>query len=214
VLEDVAGFRWSALNLSEWQFPDPTFSGLLPGMTSTQDLIDFSVRMDSAGFYDLPGDLNRTFQRFSLSDGSYKLISIDGVDCLDVAQTSSFTSFCEIGTDSIYDADIYLFYNSCDPLNCGGPPVGVAASFNIQSWSGTPALEGSYLTFDNFNGTHYLELALEDFTLFIGATLTAIPGHTAIDSWDRLRGGSVIQFDYLGSTWVFERQSSQDAPFR
>ncbi len=35
----VPVITWDATQYSEWQFPDPTFSGLLPGFTSTDDLL-------------------------------------------------------------------------------------------------------------------------------------------------------------------------------
>ena len=38
--ETVAVFRWTALNLDEWTLPDPTFSGILPGMMMTSDLFE------------------------------------------------------------------------------------------------------------------------------------------------------------------------------
>ena len=38
--ETVGVFRWTELNLDQWTLPDPTFSGILPGMSTTSALFD------------------------------------------------------------------------------------------------------------------------------------------------------------------------------
>ena len=38
------------------------------------------------------------------------------------------------------------------------------------------------------------------------ATYVDQPGYTSVDAYFRRRGGSTLTFDYLGATWVFEKQ--------
>ena len=67
--ETVGVFRWTDLNIDEWTLPDPTFNGILPEMITMADLLDSDLGFDEF------------FSEFSLTGGSYTLISRAGIDC-------------------------------------------------------------------------------------------------------------------------------------
>jgi len=179
--ETVVLFRWTDLNVSDWTFPDVTFSGMLPGMTQ-QNLVE---DLGAGGlFFDL-----------SLVGGFYQLITVDGQDCLDTFTTTGFG--CTVNSGTYIDG-------SLDIDGFDGTPV---ASLNL---SGTPYsfAYGPYTVVDNA-GDIEITLDLVDDSLSpltLTAAFTDNPGYTSYDSHGRERGGSLITIDWQGETWIFEKQ--------
>ena len=180
--ESVAHFQWVELNLDEWTFPDPTFSGILPGIT-TPDLFELG--------FDGP------FFEWSLTGGYYELITVDGLDCQ--ADLAGGGSGCPVGGD--------FFYNgSLDVDGYDGMP-----EVWINLWGSTSVTAlGSYDVVDNMDGTHTVNMdtVLQDGSntpLILAVTFTDMPGYTSRDAFFRTRGGSTMEVQYLGSTWVFEK---------
>lgn len=181
--ETVGFFRWTDLNLSEWTFPDPTFSGLLPGMT-TAELID-------------PLGFDEFFFELSLTSGYYQLFSVDGVDCFLAQMNTGFG--CPVGSDFFHGGTIDI--NGYD----GMPQVYLSLSGQLSFVDAS----GTYVVTDNQDGTHTIDLDMvtNDGTqtpLVLAATLIDSPGYT-VDQYFRSRGGSSIEISYLGSVWLFEK---------
>jgi len=181
--EEVPHFTWDALNLPDWTFVDPTFSGILPGMTNT-------------GLYDL--DLDEFFFEFSLTGGYYELITVDGLDC--VADYNSGGLGCPVGGE-------YYTGGALDIDGHDGQP-----EVYVNLWSNVSYVSafGSYTVADNFDGTHTVDMntVLDDgldTPLPLIGTFTDIPGYTHVDAYFRTRGSSTIEVVYLGSTWIFEK---------
>jgi hypothetical protein len=181
--EEVPHFTWDALNLPDWTFVDPTFSGILPGMTNT-------------GLYDL--DLDELFFEFSLTGGYYELISVDGLDC--VADYNAGGLGCPVGSE-------YYTGGALDIDGHDGQP-----EVYVNLWSDVSYISafGSYTVTDNFDGTHMVDMntVLQDgldTPLPLTGTFTDIPGYTHVDVYFRTRGSSTIEVLYLGSTWIFEK---------
>ena len=183
--ETVAVFRWTQLNLDEWTLPDPTFSRILPGMSTTSDLFDL-------GF-------DEFFFEFSLAMGDYRLITVDGLDCR--ADVAGGGSGCQVGSNFYEYGSIYL--DGYDGQSQG--------SFDLSGSTGFSFWTGTYDVVDIGGGdyTVNMDLVLQDGSstpLVLTATLTDIPGYTSTDQYFRDRGGSSIEFSYLGSDFLFERQ--------
>lgn len=188
--ETVVVFHWLDLNLDDWTFPDPTFSGILPAMTTTSDLINT-----------FPGFAEEVFFDFSLAEGYYALITVDGRDCqLDV---STGGPGCDVGGD---------FYEYGD-LSLDGFDGMSEVYFSLTGFDpmvGTVFLQsnGTYVVSDNGGGVYTVDMNFVsgDNTPFVAAgTLTDIPGFTSFDGF-RSRGGSTLTFSALGSAFVFEKQ--------
>jgi hypothetical protein len=176
-------FRWVALNLDEWQFPDPTFRGLLPGMTSSQDIIDTFE----------PGDL---FFDFSRAGGSYRLITVDGVDCYQ--NSSGGGPGCTVQGE--------LFTDAFAGIRGGGTMP--RADFTLVGTAFTD-LNGTYIVTDQGGGTLAVAMDLVDSgnnPLTLTATVFEKPGYTSTDALGRHRGGSTLTFTYRGVQWVFDKE--------
>lgn len=187
----VPVFVWQDLNLDDWDFPDPTFHGVLPGMTSERLRTDLGL-----------GDV---FFELSVAAGYYNLITIDGDDCDALAMTNGLG--CQV--DAVY-------YQG-GSLNVDGRDAPEAGLF-AQEQSGPPDYVYSQLyAYGPFTVTEVgedeysidLELALESdgSPLPLAGLLTARPGYTSVDALYRHRGGSTIEITYLGRSWVFEKQN-------
>lgn len=179
--ETARYLRWTALNVGDWAFPDPTFSGVLPDMASTQDLID------AFGAADL-------FYELSLASGSYRLITVDGVDCY--ADFLGGGQGCIVGDDQFYDGSVLLTGEA-------GAPV---VYFDLYGTT-TVNASGSWVVGDTGDDTYSVELSMtpqSGGTLDLVGTLVDVPGYTSIDEHFRTRGGSTLTVSYLGSVWVFE----------
>ena len=182
-------FRWTALNLPDWTFPDPTVSGILPGMTTTAELLTF------------PGIVDEGFFDWRLTGGGYSLITIDGKDCL--ADVEAGGSGCAVGSDFFWSGYVDIgdgaWFTADGVLGGGG--------YFFAGWIGdAPAVV------DNLDGTYTMtmDLELDDGSgtlLSLTSTFVDRPGFTSLDPQFRRRGGSTIEFTYLGSDWVFEWQN-------
>ena len=191
--ETIAYLRWTDLNFADWTLPDPTLGGVLPGMTQA-DLV--SEILDDEIFFDL-----------SLTGGSYRLITIDGQDCFALFQSSG--SGCAVGNNIFYDGWMYI----------GGYDGMSDASLSLSDTQFNDLFaSGPYTVTDNMDGTHLVDLTLTDqaqASLPLAATFTDIPGWTSLDALSRMRGGSTLEFTYLGSVFVLELEytdSSIDFP--
>lgn len=181
--ETVGVMRWIALNLDEWTVPDPTFSGVLPEMSTTADLFDL-------GFDEL-------FFELSLTSGYYRLISINGADCLQSYQTSG--TGCPVGSDFFYDGSIDL----------DGHDAASEVWLNVWGTSSVDAF-GSYVVSDNMDGSYDVDMDMiiqdgTDTPLALTGLYGDDPGYTSIDEYGRARGGSSILITYMGAVWIFER---------
>ena len=183
--ETVAVFRWTALNLDEWAFPDPKFSGILPGMVTTSDLFDL-------GF-------DEFFFEFSLAMGNYRLISVDGKDCQ--ADVLASGPGCQVGSNFYEFGSIYL----------DGYDGQSEMSFDLFGSTGGSFWTGTYDVVDIGGGDYTVDMdtILQDGSntpLMLTGTLTDKPGFISTDQFGRNIGGSSLEFSYLGSDFLFGRQ--------
>jgi hypothetical protein len=178
--DDVAILRWQALNLEDWIIPQPTFSGVLPGMTHAELMDTFPME--------------GVFVGASVAGGDYQLVSIDEEDCLGIPPEVG----CLVNDMTIYDAWLYL--EGRDGMQ--------RVEFYVDASGGGSFEEGTYEVTDN--------TSVEDMTYLIdmdlgsGGTLDGFLedrlGYTHFDGYWRTRGGTSIEFDYMGHHWIFERQ--------
>ena len=185
VAETVGVFRWTELNLNEWTLPDPTFSGILPGMATTSDLFDL--------------DFDEFFFEFSLAMGNYTLITVDGLDCQ--AEAAGGGPGCQVGSNFYEGGNIYL----------DGYDGQSQVSFSLFGPTSFISSDGSYDVVDNMDDTYTVNMdtVLQDGSstpLVLTGTLTDIRGFTSTDQFGRARGGSSLAVSYLGSDFLFERQ--------
>ena len=186
--ETVALARWKELNIDEWTFPDPTFSGILPEMTTTSDLVDTFDELGGV-FFDL-----------SLIGGDYRFITIDGIDC--DAIIAGGGSGCVFGSGFIFGANIFL----------GGGDGQPEVEMSWNTTLGPRDFFGSYVVVvvDPVLGTYTLTMdtVRQDTgapVIFTGA-FTDVRGFTHTDEFGRDRGGSSIVLSLFGRDWVFEKQ--------
>jgi hypothetical protein len=178
-----ARLRWVALNLDEWQFPDPTFRGILPGMMSSQDFTDTFE----------PGEL---FFDFSRAGGSYQLITIDGVDCHQSA--SGGGPGCTVQGAQYANALVYI----------DGDGTRSRAEFYLYGTAFTDP-QGPYIVTAQGGGALAVAMDLVDSSntqLTLTASVVEKPGYTSTDALGRQRGGSTLTYTYRGAQWVFEKQ--------
>ena len=183
--EEVVVARWTELNLDEWTFPDPTFSGILPEMLTTAVLLAQDL------------DIGEFFFEFSLTAGSYRLISRDGLDCK--ADDAAGGTGCVTGGGHLLDTWIDLGHND------GEPEAWLKIEYETISFE----YLGTYDVVDNLDGTHTVTMDLwrqfGDFSQFTFPVLfTDIPGFTHTDEFFRDRGGSSMVF--FSSEWTLEKQ--------
>ena len=189
--ETVGVFRWTQLNLDEWTLPDPTFSGILPGMNTTSDLFVL--------------DFDEFFFEFSLAMGYYHLFTVDGLDC--EANLAGGGPGCPVGSDFYQSGNISLDGYDGQPQvsiflgGSSGPPNFVDATISSS---------GSYDVVDIGGGSYTVNMdtVLDDGSgtpLMLTGTLLDMPGFTVDPTTGGSSGGSSITVSYLGSIWVFEK---------
>jgi hypothetical protein len=181
--ETTPVFRWTDLNIDDWMFPDPTFSGVFPGMTTP-------------GLFDL--EFDEVFFEFSLTGGYFVLISVDGLDCR--ADYQSGGNGCPVDGDFYTGGSINLRGND----GVSEAWVDLVSSYALSAY-------GTYAVADNSGGTYTVSMdtTLQDGTgtpLPLTGLFTDLPGYSTTDGYFRSRGGSTIEVSYLGSTWIFEKQ--------
>ncbi len=190
--EMVGLFRWTALNLDEWMLPDPTFSGILPGMTTTSDLFDL--------------DFDEFFFEFSLTMGYYDLTTVDGNDCQAIIAGGG--DGCAVGGDFYYGGNISLdgydgqpqvsifLGGSSGPTNYVDATIFSSGSYDVVDIGGDTYTVTMDTELDDGSGTPFM----------LTGTFLDMPGFTNTDEFGRYRGGSSITVLHLGSIWVFEKQ--------
>jgi len=198
--ETIAVGRWLALNLDEWMFPDPTFNGILPEMTETSDL------------FNTFDDFSEFFFDFSVTGDFWDLFSVDGKYCQDEFDPVAMVQGCLVGSD--FFSSGYIYFDDSEDGQQG------EVSINLYGQSGHPTYadasvrsRGPYEVVDDVGDGIYtvnMDTVLEDpitgmplGPLMLTATLTDSPGET-IDPVTGRSHGSLLEFSYLGSVWVFD----------
>ena len=187
--------RFTAVNLSDWTFPDPTFNGVFPGLTTTAALLS-SFDVSSSYFENNP------------VSGFYTLISIDDVDCSMIVFNGGIG--CDLSEYYVQQADVSLWGYGGTPsgnlfvnVAYDTEPDGTVDSFASLYW------DASYTATPGGGASITVDLALTDqmqSSTPVSAMLTDKKGFSGVDTQFRRRGGSVLSFNFKGHEWVFERQ--------
>ncbi len=194
--ETVPYFRFTAINISEWTFPDPTVNGVLPGMTSTDDLL--STFKIAQNYWDIGAP----------PVGHYSKVVIAATDC--DADAMAGGNGCPVGTEWITDAGMNL--KGYDRSNDAGLSFTRTFDTDMDGQPDSTAYEwypGTFTATLVSGDTYSVQLDLQDqmaMPVVIVATLVDKKGYTGRDTFFRPTGGSVITFDFLGASWTMEKQ--------
>ena len=170
-------FRWRALNFGDWTFPDPSFNGVFPNMTTTSDVTD-AFKIDRV-LWEVGTPLT----------GYYHVLTIDDVEC------GTQQLGCPLGGTNVLNAylDImgwaYLGFETGEDTNADGLPD----VFGYQSYWGP--YTASYSTPTIIDVVFDLEDDMQN-PVTITATMTDVRS---------VNGGFPITFAFLGGDWIFEK---------
>ena len=195
---DRGYFRFDALDLDSWTFPDPTFNGVLPGIVDSDDLKSTLGETITDVYWELGNAVG----------GDYQLLTIDGTDCL----AAGFPDLCPV--PGLWVADAYLSLY-------GGSDGEMRASLSITRYVDTDAdlvpdalrfafREGTYTVTPgdpDISVTLSLSNPVTEFSFEHAATVVDILGWTSTDDFGRLRGGTTISFTRRGGAWVMAKQN-------
>jgi hypothetical protein len=100
-------FRWAALTIDEWAFPDPTFHGILPEITSNAELLNETL------------DLRGLYWDFAFPQGNWQDITL--------SLTSGYLAFASEGYLGIVSTDFssVTFAPTNEAVNWNGADVAV-----------------------------------------------------------------------------------------
>ncbi len=197
---DRGFFRFTALDLDSWTFPDPTFNGVLPDIVDSDDLKSTLGTAITDDFWDLRNPVG----------GDYVLITVGGVDCL----AEGFPNLCP--GPPFWWEDAYLSLS-------GGSDGEMHASFEYTFWTDSDSdLIPDLSHFRRWEGTYTATPGDPDISVVLSltlvdpvsgpsveraATVVDILGWTSTDAFGRLRGGTTItSFVWAGLEWVMAKQ--------
>ena len=198
--EFAAVGRWLALNLDEWTFPDPSVNGILPDMSTTADLLNTFP------------DFNEFFFDFSVTGWDWQLLTVDGINCQEqIDPLTGVSTGCPVGSDFFSSGDIYFGDTedgqqevSITLWGGSGPPNYVDASvYSLGPYDVVDVGDGIYtVTMDT--ELHDRDSGMPLGTqLVLTATLTDSRSYTVDPTGGLSSDGSLLEFSYLGSVWVF-----------
>jgi len=192
-------FRFSAVELGEWIFPNPSFNGVFPELTTSAEMVE------TLGVEELYWEIGNPV------GGYYQLITIDGLDCEATFQANNYNgNGCPSGAGWINSADLDLYGSNGDQyaslyLQTGADTNsdGIADSFESRYY------EGTYSATRVSESEISVEIDVSEFgsgaSLSFTGTLIDRLGWTGFDGI-RMRGGSSISFTLPGGAWVMEKQ--------
>ena len=196
-------FRFDALDLDSWTFPDPTFNGVLPDIVDSDDLKSTFGTSITDAFWELRNPVG----------GEYELVTVDGTDCLaegfpnlcpgppvwretgylslfggndgEMRAVLEYTFWTDSDSDLIPDLQLFRRWEGTYTATPGDPDISVVLSLTLVEPFSGPSVE-------------------------VAATVVDILGWTSTDAFGRfgrrLRGGTTITFVWAGLEWVMAKQ--------